>query len=861
MGARRAEVWTQPETGTFVKRIAELPWQRVGFNRELNRISSGQVTVPAIYRRLSDIVNPATDAGSLIRIFEDGVNVASFYANDADFDESIQGTVTITGDGIESALEGGIIYPWDWSPGAIETLFPDWVYGVGNNEIGDPGFEDDPTYPLRNGDAEEGSTSGWSSYGSDAVFNVVNNPANAYEGNYFFQINPMKYHSGIKQSIRVYPGKRNQFSVKLKEPGATSRRFTFGVEVGEGYIAHGLNQFEYDETIMAELGNVASNGLGTPGGSSDGTWQDMQLDVTWGDVQEETSLFVQFDHHKLADGPEFWVDAVTMAGFGVGTGEWEPVGLEWLTTFEGSTEQAHSGTRSLKLVMNGVAQPLGGAGVNRRIFYEEGAPYFAEIWVRTPTAGTPTVRLAAEQADGSEELVAVTADLVQDTWTRLRLEFDPPEGIFEGLLTIAWDETTAGTLYIDDTLLQTGLAPATAGYILKEQLDLITTRTGGTSALTWLKYDSFNASTDSNGVAWPEELKIRVPRGQTVRQLLDQLNGWGYEWEIIWNDGAGQYELRFYTKYTGSSGGAGTTNSVKLTKGKSFRQGRVRLRDPGPNTFLGEGIEGKLFEKQDSSLATPYGRREGYIAKRDTSDNTTLESMIDNAIVESKNQRYGVKASLFARPLPILDFDLGSKINVDIPPQLPNDAYRVVGFTGAWDVKDGQSTYTLDFSSRVYEAPFGGTTSTVTSDGLNYLLGKFEPMPDIERFKLLDTGDGDAPKESVPTIMVAAYNSRQQVKNHADIVCNGVADEETIQVAIDEIQSVGVGRGRLQLSEGDFVLTNGAVVTVPTGMTIAGVGIDVTKVGWDQAGTPASFQCTGDYVNFMDFVMGEFGCS
>lgn len=819
--SRRAEVWTQPDSGSFVKRIADLPWERVGFSRELNRVSSGQITVPSIYRRIDQIVNPATDAGSLIRLFEGSENVASFYAKDADFDEDVQGTVTISGPGIENALEGGIIYPWDWTPGATETLFPDWVYGLGTNEITDPGFEDDPYSPLRNGDGEDGSTSGWSSFGTDLEsFEIINNTGDAYEGDYYFKLNAGKYHSGMRQSLKVYPGKRNQFTARLKEEAALGKRFTMGVDVEDGYTKHPVNPFFYSDTVMVELGNVASNGNGTPGGSSDGTWQLMELDITWGDDQEDTNLFIQFDHHKESDGPEFWVDDVTMAGFGVGVGEWEPTHLDDTIIFEGSTEEAYAGVRSLKVRIDDNTQ--GYAGIRQPVVFEEGAPYYAEVWVRSPTA--IDMSLSARQEDESVVIASESTTLIANQWMPLSLEFVPPDGVQLGKIVLLADEATACTFYADDFEVRTGLAAHSAGYILKEQLDEITTRDGASSALTWLKYDGFSDVLDNNSVPWAEDLKVRVSRGQTVRQLLDQLGGWGYEWEIIWNDAETTYELRFYQKYNLIAGGAGSNNDIKLTKGKSFRQGRVNLRDPGPNTFLGEGLEGALFEKKDSALEAAYGRIEGYVTRRDTQDGSTLESVLDNAIVEANNQRYGVKATLFERPLPVQDFDLGSKILVDIPPQLPNDEYRVVGFTGAWTVKDNHSSYTLDFSSLVYEAPFGGTTSTVTSDALNYLLGKFEPLPDVDRSKYEIAADEVLIKESVPTVMLAASNARQQVKNHADIVCGGADDEEAVQVALDTIQSEGSGIGRLQLSEGQFILGSAAVIDVPWGVSIVGVG-------------------------------------
>lgn len=837
--SRWVEVWTQPQTGSFTKKIAFLPWARVGFNRKINGVGTGQVTVPQIFPRLDEITDPDNNTGSLIRMWEDGYNVASFFAEEVGYDEKEDDVVTISGPGIEEGLEKGIIYPWDWTPGSTETKFPDWVYGLGTNEVADPGFEDDPTFPLVNGDAEEGTLTGWSSrnFSEDTgdLFELINNPSNAYEGDFFFKINPGKYHSGIVQNnLRVYPGKTNTFSARIKEPGGLGKRFTFGVQAPEGTVGNGLNQFYYKGEIMAELDNVAQSG-----GSSDGTWQLIDLDITWGPEVEETYLFAQFDHHPDTNGPEYWVDAVTMAGFGVGVGDWEAVGLEFIDIFEGSTDEAYDGARSLKLVMNGVAQPVGGAGVKRPINFEQGAPYYVEVWLRTPTAGTPTVRLTASQKDGGATISTTTVDLVVDTWTKIFLEFEPLDGIYEGFLTLAWDETTAGTLYADDFMLRTGLSARNAGRILNEHLTEVTTRAGGASALLWLKWDGWDGSLDSNGTAWPEDLAIRVPRGQTIRQLLDQLGQWGYEWEIVWNVGADMYELKFYTKSDGATGGAGDpVPDIRLITGKSFRQGMVRLRDAGPNTFLAEGLEGSLYEKQDGGLLGGYGRIEEYLPQDRTDESTTLESLVDAAIVVSKNSQYGVKASLFERPFPGIDFHLGDRPEIDLPPHLPDNRYRVVGYTGAWEAKDNFASYSLDFSSQVFDEPFGGTTSTVTSAGLNYLLGLFKRMPDTDRLSIGVGGADPFTGPIVPTYLVAAWNARPEIRAVADFVCDGTDDQDKINSAIQKTYLYGGGwgsgkGGRVILSGGEFNTTGQILVGSFAGtgpMHLMGMGEHATFI-------------------------------
>jgi hypothetical protein len=835
--SKNVEVWTQPETGTFTKKIADLPWARIGFNRGISIVGQGQIELPASYDRLDELIDPENNSGSMIRVWQDGQNVESFYADEVTFDEGKQGTVTISGPNIEHGLEKGVVYPWDWTPGATATLFPDWVYGVGSSIIQDISFDDSIQSPLVNGDFEKGDASGWAVFGKDPddeddpgpSLDVVNNPANAYEGNYFVIIDPTVVHGGLKQEgIRVYPNKTNGFSARVKGPGPIGDRITMNYRAEAGTVAATGSPYFQTYTngeIQAELDNAVYET-----GATDGTWQEIIMNATWGGDQYDTDLYVQYDDHSKANGEVFWLDAFTMTGFGVGVGPWEAVGTEWMTVFEGSSFIAHSGTQSLAMSMSGIAQPSGAVGIRQPVEFEAGAPYTAEVWVWTPTGGSPTVRLAVSQADGGAELGSVEVDVVASTWTKLEVQVTPPEGILDGFIGLAWVETYAGTLYVDDFDVKDGLPAATAGKIVGDALTAVTTRDGGDSALLWLKWDSWDETYDTNGQLWGEELDMRVSRGMTIRQLLDRLSDWGIEWEVVWNVGSSQYELKLYKKFDGTTGGAGGASTVRLISGKSFRTGQVRLRDAGPNTFLAEGADGTIMEKQSAALEAGYGRVEGYISQGSAEGAETLESIIDTSLVESENQKFGIKAALFQRPFPLLDFDLGDRPEVNLPPHLPDDTYRVVGYTGAWDAAEDSDEYTLSFSTHVFDDPFGGTTSEATSAGLNYLLGKYEGLPDIDRVSGTSTtigtvGAEPAPIERVPTFTVASSYARQYVKNLADFVCDGIDDQIDIQRALDALPS---GGGRVVLTEGWYncvMPTTGAdTIVIPFRSTLQGMG-------------------------------------
>lgn len=84
-----------------------------------------------------------------------------------------------------------------------------------------------------------------------------------------------------------------------------------------------------------------------------------------------------------------------------------------------------------------------------------------------------------------------------------------------------------------------------------------------------------------------------------------------------------------------------------------------------------------------------------------------------------------------------------------------------------------------------------------------------EPPPGVSEAALsgLETRVNEIP--AVPTFVVAASNASAHVKNNADFVCDGTADEVQINEAQAALPSIG---GRLLLSEGIFTLAAPVVV-------------------------------------------------
>ncbi len=115
-------------------------------------------------------------------------------------------------------------------------------------------------------------------------------------------------------------------------------------------------------------------------------------------------------------------------------------------------------------------------------------------------------------------------------------------------------------------------------------------------------------------------------------------------------------------------------------------------------------------------------------------------------------------------------------------------------------------------------------TSPVTSAAINRMLREFHPLDRVGGGGGA-VGDHTHPKESIPTVLVAAGNARDEVKNMADFVCDGEDDNAEIVAGFIELDG---NNGRVLLSEGDFFIDEENGIGSGFGRHIQGVGATAT---------------------------------
>jgi len=126
-------------------------------------------------------------------------------------------------------------------------------------------------------------------------------------------------------------------------------------------------------------------------------------------------------------------------------------------------------------------------------------------------------------------------------------------------------------------------------------------------------------------------------------------------------------------------------------------------------------------------------------------------------------------------------------------------------------------------------------TSPATSAALNRHLREFHPLDRVGGAGGL-LGAHTHPKESIPTVLVAAFDSREEVKNMADLVCSGADDQGEMIEAIVLANTGGIQTGRVLLSEGNFFVEPG-FISYSGNFVFEGMGILSTFIHNEGIGT------------------------
>lgn len=608
------EVWPLPHVTPFEAKIAQLPITSLNLRDVTDGIGHGQVSIPADYSRLAEVVEvvpgtPASNVASILRVRMEGVTdpIFEFPAGLASIPltEPAGQVLELAGGADETFLDWEIVYPFD-AP-AYPSLDPDWIWG-GDSLLADGGYE--------------------------GTINEVQNVS----------------HDGTGGTFTL----------------------TFGAET-TGAIAWNTGTVDMELALQAltNITDVRITGLGTAASPWAVEWVNPS-----GDVAQLTGSAAGL----TPGGSTITITTETTGGGQVP--EWQATSSGTQTSISPRivTGQARTGTHSLEIDPAPPSPLYAGAEVPLPVV--PGATYYGELWAKTADADTADRKFKLVARGPLEELLGAWHEQVLpvSVYTKHSIQWTQPASLSIAIFRYAF--TGAGTdplpVYVDDATVAQGRPAATPGAIVLELLGVAQ----GKGGLPFIRSASFTAGADSDGVAWNASISFTAQALQTLGQVLENLRIQGYEWTVRWNAGAAQYDLLLY-----NPGGLGTDRSAAetpiLTQGANVAAGELHKTEPKGSVVFVMSVGGFWTEAVSSPLETVYGRRVQPVAAITVGDGPAATRVAVQAALDDLDRMASAKLVCLPtdQSIPYRDFNLGDKLQVQLPGLLATTAMRVVAIT------------------------------------------------------------------------------------------------------------------------------------------------------------------------------------
>src|SRR5690606_29104253 len=256
-----------------------------------------------------------------------------------------------------------------------------------------------------------------------------------------------------------------------------------------------------------------------------------------------------------------------------------------------------------------------------------------------------------------------------------------PAGVTEVIMRVAVVSSAPseiGPFYVNwqHAEFTQGLAPATAGQIVKTLLEHAQERGAG----TWLDL-SFDGEEDTDGTAWPMVHSYQADGfAMYLSDVLADMADLGYEWTVTPKASPSNgytHDLNLWV-----SGGAGedrTTTGPTLTSGGSVVGGEIVDRIPAFTAGVGWGADDLFAERIDTDLASTFGRLERFFDAEQHHDADSLEDMLETMFSdEETNRKAGnVELSGSGSVVPFVHFDVGDTLVWQVPPAMERNERRV----------------------------------------------------------------------------------------------------------------------------------------------------------------------------------------
>ncbi len=686
----RYEVWTRQESGGFTRKFPLKGEVSASFATDL--FGRATLVLPVNHARLDDLIsinqsNRALDTASVIRAYIGTTPIYDFYVEslELNFTDTGARVATVNGSARGTCFDRVMVRQYDWK--VNPSVQPDWEYGVGGDMLDRRAIDAKLSWNFDDDNAdgwgeatEVGETDPLSSLPSIST-------AQFLSGTKSLSFDPGgsfgSPHSGIEQTIDVdEDGRRITITIRLKSLTIGRRFVAYIIPGSEGPgTDNSVNGYTYNGIHFVELDNVAT-GIGhNPGGSTDGTWQTFNLDVTLPQGQGRMTFGVIYDHHALNNGPVAYIEDVVITGNGIGLYRGGQNGWVSYGTMTTWTRETHPITSNPSIKHTGSGATLMGSG--QYINVEEGVEYTLSADVYHAAGANRNFQLRIRTGDAQVDgtiLGSTTTAVATATNTTLTQTVKIPAGVNRIVADVLMTDLLATTFYLDleTAAFYPGFPPATIGKIFIDLLDdaAVNHAVDNRTALLWLTR-TFGTALDSSGAAWDQNVEVRIRRGTSYRSMIETFENMGYEFSLDVNPGdETDWRLNAYnpknmgTDFTAADGPAILSRPGLMSAGPFVR------REPVATYAMVEGDELYWGEYRDLAIETNWGEIETYQGLQDSLSGVLLKQATD--IITSDSSESLVLLFAGHNLTPLVDYIIGDTIRVTIgDTYYPSAMFRV----------------------------------------------------------------------------------------------------------------------------------------------------------------------------------------
>ena len=458
--------------------------------------------------------------------------------------------------------------------------------------------------------------------------------------------------------------------------------------------------------------------------------------------------------------------------------------------FEVSSDQAHSGTQSLKIDPGAIPFWFNRwAGAQQVVTVQPGGLYQAVIWVY-PTANEE-YRFVIRGID--EDLIAFTqGTLTANTWNAMVIsDIVIPDADSQVIFRIANIEATGNpaTFYVDDAMFYAGLPAGNMGIIAQDLVDDLQIDHAPNREMALYLTPTWTATVDSSAAAWPRDESLVITRGKKYGTHVfgSQFADLGYEYDIIPGANPQTADWDFELWAEGNRGQ--TRTGMAFVVGMGVDGGMIAGRVPNATRWLGEGKNGIITEVANTAQEAATGVVEAYFGDPDIIDIPTLSAKAAHLLNDDLANRIAVNVELGeGSPIPYEEFDVGDIVQFQAAGHMDRHNRRIseIGLAAETNA-EGETTWTPSITASKL---FMGEAAI--NEAVYKLLRKFDRMPEDATG---GAGFATGGKGGHFSIQIAAVDSTDREKAKADsgFQCTGVNDHIVIMFAMLECWLNGGG--------------------------------------------------------------------